>query len=180
MEYWLLGPYRRRIEDLSVIFLLSGTNTPIRSWHSPVGIATGYGLDCRVRFTERAKMFSAQQRPHWLRDPPSLLYNGYRTPFTQGVKLTTHLHLVSRSRTVEPQLPHPPMSSCRGAYLIKPKDSLTFSDGQCGQGSFVSKCVWAFGRTMYGPIEGFYLHKTTQTQENTDLNSRSEFFSVRS
>jgi hypothetical protein len=45
-------------------------------------------------------------RPDRLRGPPSLLSNGHRGPFPRwcscrGVNLTTHLHLLSRSRMAE-------------------------------------------------------------------------------
>jgi hypothetical protein len=52
------------------------------------------------------KIFFTLQRPDWLWGPLSLLSNGYRWFFprgksSRGMKLTTHLHLVPRSKMVE-------------------------------------------------------------------------------
>jgi hypothetical protein len=57
-----------------------------------------------------ARCCSSSQRPGQLWDPPSLLSSGYRRLFpraqsSRGVKLTTHLHLLPRSRNVELYLP---------------------------------------------------------------------------
>jgi hypothetical protein len=62
--------------------------------------ATGYGLDGPVSISYYP------QRPDGLWDPPSLLSNGSCGQFPwslsgQAVKLTTHLHLVPRSRMWE-------------------------------------------------------------------------------
>jgi hypothetical protein len=73
---------------------------------SVVGIATSYGLDDRgvgVRVPVGLIIFTSTNRPDRLWDPPNLLSNRYRGLFPrglsgQGVKLTTHLQLVSRSR----------------------------------------------------------------------------------
>jgi hypothetical protein len=48
--------------------------------------------------------------PEWPWGPPSLLSNGYWWLFPQGVKLTAHLQLLSRSRKYESihPLPHTP------------------------------------------------------------------------
>jgi hypothetical protein len=59
-----------------------------------------------VRFPAEAKYFSTPLRPDRFRGPRSLLSDGYRGLFPweysgRGVKLTTQLHLVPRSRTVE-------------------------------------------------------------------------------
>jgi hypothetical protein len=81
-------------------------------------ILTGRGLDGRgvgVRLLVGARVFSSPQRPDRFWGPPSLLYNGYRRHFGRGVKLTTHLELVPRSKirgSIHP-LPHTP--SCRVA-----------------------------------------------------------------
>jgi hypothetical protein len=78
-----------------------------------VGIAKGYGLDGRGSISGRGKkFFFTPQRPDWLWDPPSLLYNWYRGHVPQGysglmMKLTTNLHLVPRSRMVELYLHSP-------------------------------------------------------------------------
>jgi hypothetical protein len=67
--------------------------------------------------------------------PSSLLFNGYQGLLSwgqsgRGMKLTTHLHLVSRSRMrgAIPPLPNTP--SWRGAQL-KHRDNFTFI-GSCG------------------------------------------------
>jgi hypothetical protein len=59
-----------------------------------------------------ARFFSSPQLPARLWGPPSLLPNGYQGRFPRrqsgnGVNLTTHLHLVPRSRMVEPNLYSP-------------------------------------------------------------------------
>jgi hypothetical protein len=90
-----------------------------RSRDSSVGVATGYGLDDRgvvVRVKLESRIFSSPRRPDRNWGPPSFLSSEYRGLFPQGlrdwgVKLTTHLQLVPRSRkqcgTIHP-LPHTP------------------------------------------------------------------------
>jgi hypothetical protein len=73
---------------------------------SAVGIATGYGLDDRevgVRVPVGSRILSSPRRPDQLWEPTRLLSNGYWWLFPwgwsgRGVKLTTHLQLVPRSR----------------------------------------------------------------------------------
>jgi hypothetical protein len=67
-----------------------------------VGIETGYGLNGRSSIPGKGnKFFSTPQCPdrHW--GLPRLLCNSYHG---QGVKLTTRLHLLPRSRSVELEL----------------------------------------------------------------------------
>jgi hypothetical protein len=78
-----------------------------------VGRATDYGLDGRASIPGRGRRFSyTSQRPDWLWVPSSLLSNGYWVLFTRekscrGMKLTTHLLQVPRSRMVELYLHFP-------------------------------------------------------------------------
>jgi hypothetical protein len=77
------------------------------------------------------EFFSSAPRPERLWDPPSLLSNGYQGLFPCGqsgrdVKLTTHLHLVPRSKnewsyTSTPQYVF--MEWC----LVKHRDNFTFT-----------------------------------------------------
>jgi hypothetical protein len=81
---------------------------PLRSQDSAVGITTGYGLDDRVvgvRVPIGSRIFSSPRRPdrlwgsiqspiQWVPGAVSLGLSG------RGVKLTTHIQLVSRSKMV--------------------------------------------------------------------------------
>jgi len=59
--------------------------------------------------------FSSPRRPNRFWGPPDVLYNGYRGQRGRGMKLTTHLILVPRSR-MRGAIPSPPNSSSwRGA-----------------------------------------------------------------
>jgi hypothetical protein len=80
---------------------------------SSVGIATGWMA--LVRFPAVKKFFSSPQRPVGLWSPPNLLSNEYRGYSGRGVKLTTQLHLVPRSRKVELCLHSPHMSAWHSA-----------------------------------------------------------------
>jgi hypothetical protein len=86
-------------------------------------IATDYGLDGRgvgVQIPVGARIFSCRLRPDRFWGPPSILSDGYRKLFPQGqigrgVKLTTHLQLVLRSRIRGSIRPLLHTSSWRGA-----------------------------------------------------------------
>jgi hypothetical protein len=73
-----------------------------------VGIATGHGLDGPSSIAGSARFFSAPQCPHRLWGPtqPSIQWVP-RALSPGGVKLRTHLHVVSRSGEVELYLQSP-------------------------------------------------------------------------
>jgi hypothetical protein len=90
---------------------------------SAVGIAAGYGLDDQevgVQVPVGSRFFTSPCYPERLWGPLSLISNGYRGLFPRGwtgrgVKLTTHLHLVPRSRKCGPIHPLPHTPSWRSA-----------------------------------------------------------------
>jgi hypothetical protein len=96
---------------------------------SAVGIATGYGLvDWRgggwgvgVRVPARSRIFSYQRRVDRLWGPPNLLFNGCR-----GVKLTTHLQLLPRSRKCGSMHPLLSMPSLHNDQLVRDRDNFTY------------------------------------------------------
>jgi len=65
--------------------------------------------------TIQSQFFSSTSRPDLLWGPISLLSNSYRGWSGRGVNLTTHLHLVPRSRMHGAIPPLPNTSSWRGA-----------------------------------------------------------------
>jgi hypothetical protein len=94
---------RTLIHQNSVILFQEAYNL-LGAWI--VGIATGYAPDDRgvgVPIPEESRFFSSPRRPDWLWGPPKVQYNGYRGLLPRGqsgrgVKLTTHLRLMPRSR----------------------------------------------------------------------------------
>jgi hypothetical protein len=109
------------LKSYAVIFY--HINTRQRSRDSVVGIATGYGLDdpgVGVWVLVGSRIFSSPRCPGRLWAPPSLLSSGYQELFSwglngRGVKLTTHLQLVPRSRKCGSIHPLPHMPSWHGA-----------------------------------------------------------------
>jgi hypothetical protein len=98
---------------------------------SSVGIATDYVLDYRGSIPGGGwEFFSATPCPERLWGPPTLLSNEYQGLLPcwssgRGVKLTTHLHLVPRSRmrgAIPPLLHYVFMAWC----LVKRRDNFTF------------------------------------------------------
>jgi hypothetical protein len=81
---------------------------PYRKWirDGSVGIASGFELDnwgIVIQVPVGSRIFFSPRRPDRLWGSPTLLSNGYRLLFLRGqsgwgVKLTTHLQLVPRSR----------------------------------------------------------------------------------
>jgi hypothetical protein len=85
----------------SYIIFVDSSTKQARSRDIAVGIATGYGLDDRgvgVWVPVGSRILSSPRRQDRLWGSPNLLSNGYRGLFPRGVKLTTHLHLIPRSR----------------------------------------------------------------------------------
>jgi hypothetical protein len=133
------------------------------SWDSSVGIATGYGLDGRevgVRVLVRSKMFSSPRHPDQFWGPPSLLFNGYRG-FSPGIKRPGREadHSPPTSANVKNTWIHtstPPYAFKRSAYLVKHRDTFTFTfmmtsvvllhsyQSYSGSFCFSSVCSWFF------------------------------------
>jgi hypothetical protein len=93
-----------------------------RSRVSSGSIVSDYGLDdgaIVIRSQAGAKDFSSSLCPDRLWGPPSVLYNGYRWSFPRGVKrgrgvtLTTHPHLLPRSRMSRSYIYSPPQAPPR-------------------------------------------------------------------
>jgi hypothetical protein len=99
--------------------------TTIASYQNPdtsVGIATEYGLDSQgfhSRQGQEISVFSTMSNSGLSPVETLIWYRGFfpRGWSCRGLKLTTHLHLVSRSKVVELYL-HSHTSSRRGAYLL--------------------------------------------------------------
>jgi hypothetical protein len=94
---------------------------------SSVGIATGYGLDGLGSVPGMARFFSSP----WLWGPLSLLSNVCSGRFPRGlsgrgVKLTTHLHQLPRSRMVELYF-HPPIRAGRRGFSSRHGKIVLFS-----------------------------------------------------
>jgi hypothetical protein len=108
-----------------------GTITVLGSRDSVIGIATGYGRDdggVGVRIPVGSRIFSSKSRPDRLWCPPSLLSNRYRGLLFpgssgRGVKLTTHLQLVPRSRKYGSIYPLTHTPSWRSASLVRHRDN---------------------------------------------------------
>jgi hypothetical protein len=108
-----------------VIWEISGkTWLGIISKHSPQiygSISRAMGWMARVQFPAWEDYFPLHSVQT---GAGTLLSNGCRES-GRGVKVTTHLHLVPRSRMVELYF-HSPMSSWYSTYLIKHRDSVPF------------------------------------------------------
>jgi hypothetical protein len=125
------APPLRRSRDTCeyLLYLIAFTFSKERTRDTAVGIATGYELHDRgvgVRVPVGSRIFSIPQRPDRFWGSPSLLSNGYRVQSGRGVKQTTHLQLVPRSRkhgSIHP-LRHTP--SWSNAELVKHRVKFTF------------------------------------------------------
>jgi hypothetical protein len=96
---------------------------------SVVGIATGYRLCDRVvgfRVLVWSRIFSTLSRPALGSTQPPIQW--VRGAFSPGVKLTTRLQLVQRSRKFGFIDPLPNTSSWRSAWLVKHRDNLPLHD----------------------------------------------------
>jgi hypothetical protein len=105
-----------------------------KSRDSSVGVALGYRLDdrdSRVRFPAAAGNFSLHHRVQngsgtpqppiqWVPGALSLGYSG------RGMKLTTHIHLVPRSR-MRGAIPPLPQYAFMAWCLVKHRDKFTFT-----------------------------------------------------
>jgi hypothetical protein len=109
-----------------VIFFITSSRA------SSVGITTGYGLndrDSRVRFPAEAGNFSFH---HLVQNGagahPASYPVGTRGSFPsgRGVKLTTHPHVVPRSR-MRGAIPSPPNTPSWCGVQLKHRDSFTFT-----------------------------------------------------
>jgi hypothetical protein len=105
--FFLLERHLNSDVILNLIILMAIPAAIIRLLGGVVGIATVYGLDDRgvgVRVPVGSRIFSSPSCPDRLWGPPNLLPNEYRGFFPRGkaggrgVKLTTHLKLLPRSR----------------------------------------------------------------------------------
>jgi hypothetical protein len=78
---------------------------PLKEKEVSVGIGTApsYGLDMAVFPARVREIFSSPQRPDWGPTQPPIKWvtGGSFSGNGCGMKLTTHLHLVPRSRMVE-------------------------------------------------------------------------------
>jgi hypothetical protein len=88
----------------------------VLAWRNTQAYVRVIGFDSRRGW----EFFSSPPRPERLWSLPSLLSSGYHGLFPwvksgRGVKLTTHLHLVPRSRMRGTIPPLPSTSSWRGA-----------------------------------------------------------------
>jgi hypothetical protein len=113
-QYWFFLVFRVTLPDNWCFHLLHRPKFKPMSRDSAGGIATGYGMHdrgVRVRVPVGSRIFSSPRRTERLLGPPSLLSNGYRGQFPRGVKLSTHLQLVPRSRKrgSKHPLPHTPL-----------------------------------------------------------------------
>jgi hypothetical protein len=106
-----------------IYFILQIVLYVFRSPDSAFGKPSGYGLDDRgvgVRVPMGEMLFTTQCCPNRLWDPPSLLSHGYRVLFpwgwsAWGVKLTTQLQLVPRSKKYRSIYPFSWTPSCCSA-----------------------------------------------------------------
>jgi hypothetical protein len=123
------GKYLSRISILTYVGIMKPELTYVgkfniwkllgsRPWKLSAGATTTiYGLDCReigVRVPVWVTFFSSPRRLDWFWGPSNLLSNGYRGfcprgSWGRGVKLTTHLQLLPRSRirgSIDPPPPY--------------------------------------------------------------------------
>jgi hypothetical protein len=77
-------------------------NNMMRSRNRFVVMTTGWIVRIRFPANTKKKFFcTTAQLPHRFCGPPSLLFNEYWGYRGQDLKLTTHLHIVPRSRMLE-------------------------------------------------------------------------------
>jgi hypothetical protein len=115
LEPRVLCPYPGTLENLmkNSEFKENSINSDFFSYILLFLFQFVYGLDdwmIGVRISTEGWDYFSTPCPDRLWGPPSLLSRWYRRLFSQGMKLTTHLHLVSRPKNAWSYTSTPPIS----------------------------------------------------------------------
>jgi hypothetical protein len=108
------------------------------------------GGSCHGRGRE---FFYTPPRPDRLWSPPSLVPNGYQGlfPWGRGVKLTTHLHLVLRSKSEWSYTSTPPILLHGVVLSLKHRDNFTFTFQFQLQTTWWARPIWQLCRSLLSP-----------------------------